>query len=443
MIRVQLESQPVRPGHIAELLAHYESAKTNLDYTDLRETLVLQAGSDEDRVEVFLFPSVLESIFREVFGEGLTLLDSEIEALIDGGHDFAVLFCGGSYVNRGLRHQAKQRISHYQTVAAEKGVTIKYEFLANADAYPTMAVACGAALSAMRVPPVNQLLRGSALGIQVLQRVDMEEVAQGYDHVLQWDKEVYADFLFSKVSRLSVFPVRCPHLIFQQGCVVPPYIDYDIRESAAGSLRFQLVCDPNYYPCRHGGPRQLTRRPPRIRKAVAGLASARGTTTKFPRLSIGTPPAHINGPQETYDLDFVVDAADLPRGMVCFRMLGRAVDRLMQPTAWDEDQDDKTTEMYIELRCTKINRSRKEVADARNKRWLLNLKTDYGSKLLTLPPATHIPFKCVGCEGTLQKEIYICQECRDVGFCVECYEDEAVGADHDPSHSFNTITWDI
>lgn len=68
-------------------------------------------------------------------------------------------------MNKGLRQVAKARMAQCQKLAGETGIQITYLFLAGEiDRLPTTAVACGAALAALNVPPVERVMRGSALG---------------------------------------------------------------------------------------------------------------------------------------------------------------------------------------------------------------------------------------------------------------------------------------
>lgn len=196
IFQTQIEGQPSQPGHLAELLAQYEAAKTNLDYLHIKEPLIFHTS--DDVVQVILYPNVIQAIYKDVFKQGFRLFEQEMRRLIEIGDDFAVLFCGGSYANLGLRQAVKAKMAELQEAATKKGVKIKHLFLAgDIDTLPTTAVACGAAISQMYIPSLDDNLRGSAFGVQALKRTERTVAKTG---VVQWDKGRYADFLFSKVS---------------------------------------------------------------------------------------------------------------------------------------------------------------------------------------------------------------------------------------------------
>lgn len=194
VIRDQLESQPIKEGYVAELLAQYDSVKHSLDWLNMTAALTLHTS--DDRAEILITPVTIQNIFTDTFGPGLRLLEAEIQRVFKLGENFAIIFCGGSYVNKGLGRKARECLDKYRGEAQRKGLRFKYLFLADVDNAPTSAVACGAALSAVRIPPVDEVLRGSGIGIQVARRVAAWKTESG---LVQWDEEKHADFLLSKV----------------------------------------------------------------------------------------------------------------------------------------------------------------------------------------------------------------------------------------------------
>lgn len=88
----------------------------------------------------------------------------------------------------------KERIIHWQSVAAGKGIRIRYLFLADVDMFSTSSVSCGAALSGLRIPPIAEALDGAAIGLQPMLRV-LPRKRQGYD------KGINAEVLFSKMNK--------------------------------------------------------------------------------------------------------------------------------------------------------------------------------------------------------------------------------------------------
>lgn len=201
MIKTQLESNPrSKPGDLAFLLQQYEAMKHNLDHHATKEPLALHTA--DDRCMVVISQEALSNAFDNAFSESLRpggLLDVELRSLLELGEDFAVVFCGGSFMSVALRRRVEEKIRHWNVIASASGVLIRHCFLSNVDTAPTVGVAAGAALAAMRVPSLAQAMDGAAIGIQTLARVkDQSELV--FDNILQWDEEEYADFLFGQVS---------------------------------------------------------------------------------------------------------------------------------------------------------------------------------------------------------------------------------------------------
>lgn len=151
----------------------------------------------------------------------------------------------------------KERILHWQFVAAGKGIRIRYQFLADVDIFSTFSVSCGAALSGLRIPPIAEALDGTAIGIQPMLRV-LPRKGQGYD------KETKAEVLFSKMNKPQL--IRRASLTEQQGCGSSPYIDFTIPFRAQGRLKFRVVCDPNHYKVNS----QVHKHPTRYSRDTAG-----------------------------------------------------------------------------------------------------------------------------------------------------------------------------
>lgn len=201
MIKTQLEANPrSRPGDLAYLLEQYEALKHKLDHRNMTGPLILHTA--DDRCMVAISQEALSNAFDNAFSEALRpggLLDVEMRTLLDLGEDFAIVFCGGSFMSSVLRRRVEERLDDWNSIARNKGVVIRHCFLSNVDTAATTAVACGAALSAMRVPPLAKVMEGAAVGIQTLVKVK-DQAVLAVDNVVQWDEEEYADFLFGVVS---------------------------------------------------------------------------------------------------------------------------------------------------------------------------------------------------------------------------------------------------
>jgi hypothetical protein len=151
----------------------------------MTEPLVLHTS--DDRVTITLSKEALTNAFEDAFSTALSdggLFNTKIQALVDIQEDFAVVFCGSSYMSPILRSRVAGLISRWQTIAQDHGVTIRHCFLSNVDTAATTGIACGAALAVMRVPPLAQVMRSAAVGIQVLRRVKHQSELIN-DNVLQ------------------------------------------------------------------------------------------------------------------------------------------------------------------------------------------------------------------------------------------------------------------
>lgn len=210
-------------------------------------------------------------------------------------------------------------------------------------------------------------------------------------------------------------------------------------------MRFQLVCDPNHYAAARQGPerpRAGKRDEDGLNNGIEYLDPATGTTNRFRRLAITDRPKIRNGPLYTYDLDFEVAAADLPSGMIRFRMDGDVATRLALNEIMQSAKD--KTELKIQLRCTKIDDCRKEVYDPQNRRWRLTVKTDTASKLLLIDGQEELPSNCheYECKAQLDNEIVVCRDCGHA-YCGKCYEvfwSDMEGVLHPPGHKFEEVS---
>lgn len=140
-------------------------------------------------------------VFTDVFDHGLDVVDQQINNILadEGPEDLVVIFCGGSYINKGLRLSAKERIAKHQEQFAPLGYTLGCLFLADLDTASRTAVACGAAMAGISRPPVSELLDGVAIGMQPARRVTNVELLVNPE-IDQYDEDVHAHFLYSKVN---------------------------------------------------------------------------------------------------------------------------------------------------------------------------------------------------------------------------------------------------
>lgn len=420
MVKAQLEANPrSKPGDLAYLLEQYEALKHKLDHRNMTGPLVLHTTDDECMVAIS--QEALSNAFDNAFSEALRpegLLDVEMRALLDLGEDFAVVFCGGSFMSSVFRRRVEERLHDWNSIAGKIGVVIRHCFLSNVDTAATTAVACGAALSAMRVPPLAKVMEGAAVGIQTLVKVK-DQAVLAVDNVVQWDEEEYADFFFGEVSTNRDSSLR-RGLIAKQGCGTTAYINYTITSSVRSRLRFRLVCDPEYHKNgrlghREGhsaGSKTIRRSGEKERSNITKLQPATGTTQNFQRIRIEQPGLNLRN-RTVYDMDFEVDASELPTGLVRFRV--RSVGRLTTPGRLRGE-----TSLWIEIRCCKVGHSHRDTEHLLNKRWQVELQTDIASKLAVIGERRLIPIRCIRCGMDIISRAYLCQICTNFGTCANC-----------------------
>lgn len=121
------------PGEVAALVNDFERQKCQYDWTaaDPEDGLVLRGRSP--RVTIPLLPSVLQGVFNGAFSNGLHILVEEIGRVMRLRCDFAVVLCGGSYFNKGLRMRVAEVMARSRADAEDMGVRMKSLFLAEYD----------------------------------------------------------------------------------------------------------------------------------------------------------------------------------------------------------------------------------------------------------------------------------------------------------------------
>lgn len=223
------------------------------------------------------------------------------------------------------------------------------------------------------MPDPVSILRGSAIGIQVLTPED--------DDPEVWVGEDEADFMF------------------HPGCQQAFTSEIDTTLYPGRQARFSLICDPKYSP-ENRKPR-LVFPPLRINKQQSSRAG------QAPRGTI-----------YLYDLDWNVHASELPQGQVRFSPGGLHIRHLISNKKY---RSVAGKSIPLTLSCVAVDRAGVPRRSPRDKHWAMQLRTDPGSKLLVLDELRQLPVWCDGCEQRLEGPVHICDHCDRMNFCPECY----------------------
>lgn len=168
---------------------------------------------------------------------------------------------------------------------------------------------------------------------------------------------------------------------------------------------------------------------------ITRLRPATGTTQNFRRLDINSPGRSLKD-KSVYDMDFEVDASELPCGLVRFR--AQSVSRLTTPGGLAD-----TTSLWIEIRCCLLAKNKSEADHPLNKRWQMELQTDFATKLAVIGERRLIPITCEWCETDIVGAAYVCQKCINCGCCAQCGEEKTFTGLHlietGPDHVFERV----
>lgn len=108
--------------------------KRSLDWTKTPlKTITLHSNNSMSRFPIL--PKLLKDIFKEAFQAGLDCLQQMGINMLRLKRDFAVVFCGGSYFDKGLRSRAEGVVAQLKLDAARCGVKVESVFLANCDTH--------------------------------------------------------------------------------------------------------------------------------------------------------------------------------------------------------------------------------------------------------------------------------------------------------------------
>jgi len=87
-----------------------------------------------------------------------------MQALLDLGEDFTVIFCGGSFISSVLCCCVRESFKNWSLITVNNSMVVWHYFLSNVNTTVTTAMACRAALSAIYVPPFAEGIEGAAMG---------------------------------------------------------------------------------------------------------------------------------------------------------------------------------------------------------------------------------------------------------------------------------------
>lgn len=240
----------------------------------------------------------------------------------------------------------------------------------------------GAALSMMNVPHPIDMLKDEAIGMQRVVHTDGNELSEG-DQRGQFLMSSRCGAAQQVVTNMSAFPRK-------------------------HRLECSLVSQPNFILPADG-------RPP-------------GS------FDIGSSEEVLNGPPSTYDLNWAISKREVPPGYVRFSVRGSYIKRL---TAGDTDPANYPSN-GIPFVFNAVPANGKYHKKAR--KWSLLLKTDPGSKQLTIDTLHVLPFYCPTCRKQIM-EARVCKACNTT-VCWECYLKRQLPAEHSEHHHVLSVIID-
>ncbi|KAJ4394461.1 hypothetical protein N0V93_003679 [Gnomoniopsis smithogilvyi] len=124
------EQQEVPTNEMAAMMRQYEEIKLTYDYTlDRAEDDVVVLAGLSGRYSSMLVPAVLQGALMHAFARGLSALKEEVQRVAQLRRDFAVVLCGGSYGNPGLRKEVEAFLEETVRACRANGFHMAYVFL--------------------------------------------------------------------------------------------------------------------------------------------------------------------------------------------------------------------------------------------------------------------------------------------------------------------------
>lgn len=394
----------VSDGDVAGYLQNFERQKKRRGFNYVKYTAEQQQLSLHShkgcQLRIELKAKRIEKVFDAAFNKGLKALKATLDKYLTSEplecSDMAVLFCGGSYISEGLRVKVKQVMQTFESKARAKlGIAVKWDFLTNLEksknwqvlrtitpagwspltSSRSTAVCAGAALGELTMPRLADLIRGLTIGLQVVRRVRVPKSTK-----TRWVGANEAQVLLSAGDRLR-------HV--------------DIKPS--DRHRLNLVCDPAY----------------RTQRGSEGAS-------RLPNIMID-PAKRSTGGQEDippYDLGCCLRVRDLPdAATVRIALGGRRLQALSEGRTEEAIVDES---LPIILRCYAVTQRGKPLKDPQDKKYVLRLRPDPGSKLPIVAQEEDflsqvLPFWCSVCneeittataERCCECVFNICQSCQ-------------------------------
>ncbi|KKY17509.1 hypothetical protein UCDDA912_g10801 [Diaporthe ampelina] len=249
---------------------------------------------------------------------------------------------------------------------------------------------------------------------------ELDAIRATTDHVLGLGKDFGTLFLGGTIGQ--------PGLRNILGYSDPCYSDLDIPPQQASSLKFQLVCDPEYD--------GLTAcQPERRRRSRLGRQRKRHVRQVLRPISVCRPEDIMTGRHKTYDLGWAVAGEGLPRGTVRLTIGGKRFARVLAAGASGNTEG----QIPALLSCFKVNGAGEKVRNSRDKKWSTSFCTDLGSRYLTVQTLHQVPFWCSHCDEELTGQVRVCKVCEGYSVCYYCY----LRHDHPQEHSFSLIDINI
>ncbi|KAK8109211.1 hypothetical protein PG984_015012 [Apiospora sp. TS-2023a] len=322
-LKKHIREQNLLLGELAGIPKKFERCKKMYNYQSVVPPLSINCKVDnrrKDAVEVIIGGDQIKKAMKAAFSPGINLIKKEVKRVTELGKDFAVLFCGGSYVNKGLWAETNEMMKKIREEVAKQGNNVQWAFLRTEEHWSS-AVASGAALSMMNLPAPEDLLMDSAIGLQEV-----------FYHNGKWVGANEAEILYFDHNRPSLS------------------VDLDSSDLRLRSkMNFYLVCDPFY------------------RK----LVQEQGHGTDLPAIQIQE--SEVYGQFGTYDLGCLFKSADLPRGKLRFRMsLVSTGDNTNQK---EDGWEMKPLSFLLTIQLID-DRSGARINHKQDRKWLVRLATD-------------------------------------------------------------------
>lgn len=230
------------------------------------------------------------------------------------------------------------------------------------------------------VPLPGQILKGSAIAVQLVWKDDCEKIWVGENEA---------------------------HVLLCQDSAYRFRADIDLPARPQRVLKLRLVCEPHY-------------------------PSKRLTTRRFgtwtDTIEISPAEEVLGGPHTTYDLGWTMKLTGLRAGRV----------RLILKEVSATNPSDHSL-MFVLTRYTLDSMSDEVTPCYLDRKWLIRFKSDPASKLLQVGDVDEMPLLCCCCREEIEIAARICQHCKDFAQCYQCFNQEVPTPKRHARHTFRIV----